>query len=151
MSSTVLLVGDGHVLDSAAPASRVLLPNGTSVSVRDFTRLDVATLAHIASTDAPHLIAIGDGPLGSGTHPAQFSLNAMLGMRDVGTLRKPADVTYGWESAESHIRTFLEMTAGWDGEIAAAVRAALAQHIGYPLPAPYVAPKAHRAPLCTAS
>ena len=84
---------------------------------------DVATLARMAADDAPGLLEQGR-ELWERTHPAAPYLKAMLQMRGV-TRDNVETVVWGYDDADSIVLRFLDNAAGWRGETARAVKAAL--------------------------
>jgi hypothetical protein len=84
---------------------------------------DIATLARMAADDAPRLLERGR-EIWERTHPAAPYLSAMLDMRGV-TRDNVAEVSWGHDQASGIVLRFLDNAAGWRGETARAVKAAL--------------------------
>jgi hypothetical protein len=111
-------------------AIRAAVRLGRTAQVVEIATADVATLARIAATQAPAMLALGSGFLGAGTHPAQPYLAAMLGMTGV-TERNASDIRLGYDSADEIIIRFLgNAKTTWRGSTARAAKARLREIAG---------------------
>lgn len=122
---TDLLIAVAHSRSEAEGYADQARALGTAADIVDMTATDVSTIARLAARNSPNLTAVGSGPLGAGTHPAQPYLEVMLGMVGVGTEYNVRDIRFGYDDAESIIRYFLGNASQWRGDLARAGKARL--------------------------